>query len=230
MTEGGTRPKPAGELKSAWGKHVRAHQEEHGVTYKVALQQAKATYKPATKAKAAPKPRAAPKPKAEKKPKVVKAPKQKTEKKIDGLAAWRKHVSEHRESNPQQSLKEALQEAKMTYRKEPTPKPKPELKRDVESDDEYSDYDVAYSDHEHQSGSGRAEPIPDGRSVESEVKMPVEKPAIVLTDVLEPKAEPTAEVKRDVTVTVRTPKRGTSGCEYGCHRRRCSCAHATYYE
>ena len=74
MQDGGTKPKPVGELKSAWGRHVRAWMDAHNVTYKAALTQAKASYKSAAKPKAAPRQRAAPKPRAAPRPRVVSVP------------------------------------------------------------------------------------------------------------------------------------------------------------
>lgn len=49
-------------------------------------------------------------------------------KKVDPLAAWRKHVAAHQKKNPTLSLKAALQEAKLTYNLTKDDKPKSETK------------------------------------------------------------------------------------------------------
>ena len=52
--------------------------------------------------------------------------------KVDPLKSWRDHVAEHNKKNPNQNLKELLQSAKLTFKKdkqkEPTTQPKAKVK------------------------------------------------------------------------------------------------------
>ena len=53
--------------------------------------------------------------------------------KVDPLKPWRDHVAEHKKKNPNQNLKELLQSAKLTFKKdkqkEPTTQPKAKVKK-----------------------------------------------------------------------------------------------------
>ena len=53
--------------------------------------------------------------------------------KVDPLKSWRDHVAEHKKKNPNQNLKELLQSAKLTFKKdkqkEPTTQPKAKAKK-----------------------------------------------------------------------------------------------------
>src|SRR4051794_40428608 len=105
----GTQPKPIEEIKSAWGRHVRQWMESHpGVKYREAQTQAKASYvgakaKAPARARAPARAKPAPKPQA---PKPTSG---------DPLEPWREHLSSHRSKNPTQTLKQAMQAAKVTY-------------------------------------------------------------------------------------------------------------------
>ena len=53
--------------------------------------------------------------------------------KVDPLKPWRDHVAEHKKKNPNQNLKELLQSAKLTFKKdkqkEPTTQAKAKAKK-----------------------------------------------------------------------------------------------------
>ena len=43
--------------------------------------------------------------------------------KVDPLKSWRDHVAEHKKKNPNQNLKELLQSAKLTFKKDKQKEP-----------------------------------------------------------------------------------------------------------
>ena len=193
--KGGTRPKPIKKIKSAWGRHVRTWMLSNpGIGYREAQARAKASYA-GGKAKAPPRARATPKAKPEA---------------VARLEPWRQHVVEHKSQNPNQSLKQVLQEAKVTYREKPVPAPRVEPPK-KKSWDEMTDsdrmemgftramidqiqLDKARSSRQRGNGVSPLEPKPE----------PLPK--------LEHKAEP--EQKKE-------HMRGGSKC--GCGRRSCHC-------
>jgi len=208
----GTKPKPTSELKSAWGKHVRAWMLANpGVSYREAQTQSKASYKSAAKPKAAP--RVKPAPKLKKAPKPKPAPTVKAERKQDHLEPWRAHVAEHRAQNPGTSLKEVLQAAKVTYR---APKLEVEEKKHVVKKSKKRDeYDEAYPTVAY-TGEGRSKP----QELLTGAPVVIEAPAL----------PPSLMIEAPKPVWVHQKRGAPKPCEYGCGRRRCSCAHAMYYE